>query len=115
MKNLAKAAMTAGAVVVLSLGALSVPGVARAGVAISIDVAPPPPRVEVLPPPRVGYVWAPGHWEWVGAAAMPGLVACGCRPGLATCITGRSGANGMDIGCTTRGGALGAALRVRLA
>lgn len=66
MKNLVKAAMTAGAAVVLSLGALAVPGVAQAGVAISIDVAPPPPRVEVLPPPRVGYVWAPGHWEWVG-------------------------------------------------
>jgi len=66
MKSLIKAAMTAGAAVVLSLGALSVPGVAQAGVAISIDVAPPPPRVEVVPPPRVGYVWAPGHWEWVG-------------------------------------------------
>ena len=56
MKSLIKAAMTAGAAVVLSLGALSVPGVAQAGVAISIDVAPPPPRVEVVPPPRVGYV-----------------------------------------------------------
>ncbi|MFY3306215.1 hypothetical protein [Achromobacter ruhlandii] len=65
MKSLVKAAMTAGAAAVLSLGALAVPGVAQAGVAISIDVAPPPPRVEVVPPPRVGYVWAPGHWEWV--------------------------------------------------
>ncbi|EMR4172399.1 YXWGXW repeat-containing protein, partial [Pseudomonas aeruginosa] len=82
MKNLAKAAMTAGAVVVLSLGALSVPGVARAGVAISIDVAPPPPRVEVLPPPRVGYVWAPGHWEWVGGRhAWIGGVWMPARPG----------------------------------
>ncbi|MFA1686639.1 hypothetical protein [Achromobacter dolens] len=66
MKSLVKAAMTAGAAAVLSLGALAVPGVAQAGVAISIDVAPPPPRVEVVPPPRVGYVWAPGHWEWAG-------------------------------------------------
>lgn len=66
MKSLVKAAMTAGAAAVLSLGALAVPGVAQAGVVISIDVAPPPPRVEVVPPPRVGYVWAPGHWEWVG-------------------------------------------------
>ncbi|WP_198512884.1 YXWGXW repeat-containing protein [Achromobacter ruhlandii] len=66
MKSLVKAAMTAGAAAVLSLGALAVPGVAQAGVAISIDAAPPPPRVEVVPPPRVGYVWAPGHWEWVG-------------------------------------------------
>lgn len=82
MKNLAKAAMAAGAAMVLSLGALSVPGVARAGVAISIDVAPPPPRVEVLPPPRVGYVWAPGHWEWVGGRhAWIGGVWMPARPG----------------------------------
>ncbi|WZB73867.1 YXWGXW repeat-containing protein [Achromobacter insuavis] len=82
MKNLVKAAMTAGAAVVLSLGALSVPGVAQAGVAISIDVAPPPPRVEVVPPPRVGYVWAPGHWEWVGGRhAWVGGVWMPARPG----------------------------------
>lgn len=82
MKNLAKAAMAAGAAMVLSLGALSVPGVAQAGVAISIDVAPPPPRVEVLPPPRVGYVWAPGHWEWVGGRhAWIGGVWMPARPG----------------------------------
>lgn len=82
MKNLAKAAMAAGAAMVLSLGALSVPGVAQAGVAISIDVAPPPPRVEVLPPPRVGYVWAPGHWEWVGGHhAWIGGVWMPARPG----------------------------------
>ncbi|MFY2100324.1 YXWGXW repeat-containing protein [Achromobacter xylosoxidans] len=81
MKNLAKAAMAAGAAMALSLGALSVPGVARAGVAISIDVAPPP-RVEVLPPPRVGYVWAPGHWEWVGGRhAWIGGVWMPARPG----------------------------------
>lgn len=87
MKNLAKAAMAAGAAVVLSLGALSVPGVARAGVAISIDVAPPPPRVEVLPPPRVGYCGRRGIGNG-SAGTMPGLVAFGCRPVLAMCITG---------------------------
>ncbi len=31
---------------------------------LDIDVAPPPVRVEVVPPPRVGFVWAPGYWEW---------------------------------------------------
>ena len=27
------------------------------------NVAPPPPRVEVIPAPRHGFVWAPGYWE----------------------------------------------------
>ncbi|WYX12858.1 YXWGXW repeat-containing protein [Achromobacter xylosoxidans] len=111
MKNLAKAAMAAGAAMVLSLGALSVPGVAQAGVAISVDVAPPPPRVEVLPPPRVGYVWAPGHWEWVGGRHawiggvwMPARL-CVSRAGVAPAA--------WTLGVLR--GALGAALRVRLA
>lgn len=30
-----------------------------------IFVAPPPPRVEAMPSPRAGYVWDPGHWQWV--------------------------------------------------
>ena len=29
-----------------------------------VQVAPPPPRVEVVPAPRHGMVWSPGHWEW---------------------------------------------------
>jgi hypothetical protein len=33
---------------------------------LNIDVAPPPPRVEAPPPPRVGFVWAPGYWQWHG-------------------------------------------------
>jgi hypothetical protein len=39
-------------------------GLAAGAVSIDIDVAPPAPRVEVVPAPRVGYVWAPGYWEW---------------------------------------------------
>jgi hypothetical protein len=31
-----------------------------------IDVAPPPPQVVEVPPPRVGFVWAPGYWNWNG-------------------------------------------------
>ncbi|WYX22962.1 YXWGXW repeat-containing protein [Achromobacter xylosoxidans] len=112
MKNLAKAAMAAGAAVVLSLGALSVPDVAQAGVAISIDVAPPPPRVEVLPPPRVGYVWAPGHWEWVGGRhAWIGGVWMPARPGYV--YHGPVAPAAWTLGVLR--GALGAALRVRLA
>ncbi|WYX34857.1 hypothetical protein WJ966_25765 [Achromobacter xylosoxidans] len=34
------------------------------------------------PPPRVGYVWAPGHWEWVGGRhAWIGGVWMPARPG----------------------------------
>lgn len=45
---------------------LSVPMSAFAAVGIDIDIGPPPPRDEVPPPPRVGFVWAPGYWEWRG-------------------------------------------------
>jgi len=34
--------------------------------AAGAGAAPPPIRVEPMPPPRVGYVWAPGFWEWRG-------------------------------------------------
>ena len=39
---------------------------AYAGVDISfgIEIAPPPPRVEVLPAPRPGHIWTPGYWAW---------------------------------------------------
>lgn len=33
---------------------------------VEVAVAPPPPRVVEVPPPRVGYVWAPGYWNWNG-------------------------------------------------
>jgi WXXGXW repeat (2 copies) len=48
-------------------GVAAAPGLAAAGVGvvgIDINIAPPAPRVEVVPPPRVGYVWAPGYWEY---------------------------------------------------
>ncbi len=45
-------------------GAAVVPTMASAGIGINIDIAPPEPRVEVIPPPRVGYVWAPGYWDY---------------------------------------------------
>ena len=49
-------------------GALLVPVAAPAGVDIDIAIAPPVPRVEVVPAPRLGFVWAPGYWEWRGNA-----------------------------------------------
>lgn len=37
---------------------------AAAAVQVFVDVAPPPPRHEVVPAPRRGYAWQPGYWHW---------------------------------------------------
>jgi len=50
---------------VLAIGAITATG-AQARVYFDVDVAPPPPRVEVVPAPRAGYVWAPGYWAYDG-------------------------------------------------
>ena len=50
----------------LGLGAGLLPSVGSARVYVDVDVAPPAPRVEVIPEARVGYVWAPGYWDWEG-------------------------------------------------
>ena len=42
------------------------PAAGAANVSVDIDIAPPASRVEVVPAPRVGYVWAPGYWDWRG-------------------------------------------------
>ena len=52
-------------VAALALGAIAVPVVSEART-IVVQVAPPPARVEVVPAARVGYIWAPGYWEWRG-------------------------------------------------
>jgi hypothetical protein len=48
----------------MAAGTVAAPTIASAGIAIDVDVAPPPLRVEAVPEPRVGFVWAPGYWEW---------------------------------------------------
>lgn len=48
-----------------AIGAVAAPA-AQARTYVDIDVAPPPPRVEVVPAPRAGYVWAPGYWDYNG-------------------------------------------------
>lgn len=55
------------ALAALSAGAM-LPNVAQAqvGVSITIGTPPPPPRYERMPAPRVGFVWAPGFWDWSG-------------------------------------------------
>jgi hypothetical protein len=42
----------------------AIPLPASAAVGVYVDVAPPPPRYEVVPAPRRGFVWDPGYWEW---------------------------------------------------
>jgi hypothetical protein len=34
---------------------------------VIVETAPPPLRTEIVPAPRVGYVWAPGYWNWDGS------------------------------------------------
>jgi hypothetical protein len=55
-------------VLIAGLYIVAASSLASAAVSIDIDVAPPEPRIEVVPAPRVGYVWAPGYWEWRGNA-----------------------------------------------
>jgi hypothetical protein len=57
MKKLIVAGMVA-----VALGSVSIPAAAR--VDVFVNVAPPAPVVEVVPGPQVGFVWAPGFWEW---------------------------------------------------
>jgi hypothetical protein len=49
-------------VVAVALGSVSIPAAAR--VDLFVNIAPPPPVVEVVPVPRVGFVWVPGFWDW---------------------------------------------------
>ncbi|WP_211461387.1 YXWGXW repeat-containing protein [Collimonas silvisoli] len=62
-----KRILCAAALITVSAAAF-IPGQAMAqiGVSITIGTPPPPPRYEVVPPPRVGYIWAPGYWNWDG-------------------------------------------------
>jgi hypothetical protein len=52
--------------VALAVGAVGFTETASAQVGVSVDIGvpPPPPRYEVVPAVPVGYIWAPGYWEW---------------------------------------------------
>ena len=52
--------------VALGVSAVAAPTISNARVFVDINVAPPAARVEVVPAARVGYVWAPGYWNWSG-------------------------------------------------
>ena len=51
---------------VLGVSAAAVPLTSSARVYLDVNVAPPPPPEEVVPAPRVGYVWAPGYYDYDG-------------------------------------------------
>jgi hypothetical protein len=59
-----KSKLLIAALLAASLGAVSAP--ASAAVSLYVDVAPPPPRYEVVPAPRAGFIWAPGYWDYRG-------------------------------------------------
>jgi hypothetical protein len=42
----------------------AIPVTASAAVDFYVNVAPPPPREEVVPAPRHGFAWDPGYWDW---------------------------------------------------
>lgn len=46
--------------------AAPLPATAQVNGYVSINVGPPPLRVERMPPPRRGYAWVPGYWDWRG-------------------------------------------------
>ncbi|MEO6688359.1 MAG: YXWGXW repeat-containing protein [Dokdonella sp.] len=45
--------------------AMTAPASARAVIGVTVDVAPPPARIERVIV-RPGYAWAPGYWRWNG-------------------------------------------------
>ena len=51
---------------VLGISAVAAPSLSSARVYLDVNLAPPPPQEEVIPEARVGYVWAPGYWDYDG-------------------------------------------------
>ncbi|MBK6866846.1 MAG: YXWGXW repeat-containing protein [Burkholderiales bacterium] len=59
--------LLAATVAIGGLASLALPTAVQAQAYISVQIGtpPPPPRYEVVPAARPGWVWAPGHYEWV--------------------------------------------------
>jgi hypothetical protein len=49
---------------VLVAGSIAIPASAGFNVNVDIGIPPPAPRYEVAPVAPVGYIWAPGYWEF---------------------------------------------------
>jgi YXWGXW repeat-containing protein len=54
----------AGTLIAATLAAVALPASAQVQAGFFVNAAPPAPLVEVVPVPRVGFVWAPGFWDW---------------------------------------------------
>ena len=50
------------AIVSSAFAAVSLPAVSA--IDFHVNIAPPAVRYEATPAPRVGYVWAPGYWDY---------------------------------------------------
>ena len=61
----ARTLLTAALIATSALGAMTLPQISSAAV-VTIQVAPPPLRVERVPAARRGYIWVPGYWDWRG-------------------------------------------------
>ena len=61
---MARIALAAASIALLSLCALAPTAQAATSATIVIQTAPPPVHYEAAPRARRGMVWVPGHWEW---------------------------------------------------
>ena len=52
--------------VAIAVAAIGAPALVNARAYIDVEIAPPASRVEVVPAARVGYVWAPGYYNYNG-------------------------------------------------
>ena len=65
MQRSGKNLLLAAALTLAGAGAVyTAPAEARVAVSIYAPMAPPALRIETVPGPRVGYVWAPGYWNY---------------------------------------------------
>src|ERR1700684_3143485 len=63
----------------------AVPNTAKAGIEVSINIAPPVLPVYTQPPcPTDGYLWTPGYWAWgpAGYYWVPGVWIAPPRVGV---------------------------------
>lgn len=74
------------AALVLVFSAMLIPSMARAGIFISVNIAPPALPIYTQPVcPGDGYIWTPGYWAWDGNVGdyywVPGTWIVAPQPG----------------------------------
>ena len=58
--------ITALLIAMCAASVLPATAIAQVNLNFIIGQPPPPLRFESVPAPRVGYLWAPGYWDWNG-------------------------------------------------